>query len=258
MAPRPHWKGYLQLSLVTCPIALYPAVSAAERVSFRKVNRETGNRLRQQLVDSITGQVVESHQEARGYEVGQNRFLMVEEEELETAQMEARTRPFGASASSTSPVGGAHAASVGSEPRRGATSARKIERPEAPQHAPEPTPPPVRVIDNRTIEIERFVPVAQIDARYHDKPYYIAPRDQVGQDAFAVIRDAMGGKGMAGMGRVVLSNRERPIVIEPMGKGLRGMTLRYAHEIRMRRNTLKISLTCRCRRTCSTSRSTFC
>jgi len=60
MPPRAHWKGYLKLSLVSCPIALYPAISAAERVSFRQVNRQTGNRLRQQLVDSVTGEVVQS------------------------------------------------------------------------------------------------------------------------------------------------------------------------------------------------------
>jgi DNA end-binding protein Ku len=56
MAPRPHWKGFLKLSLVSCPVSLYPALAPAERVSFRQVNRQTGNRLRQQLVDSVTGE----------------------------------------------------------------------------------------------------------------------------------------------------------------------------------------------------------
>ena len=59
MAPRAHWKGYLKLSLVSCPVAMHPAIAAAERISFRQVNRQTGNRLRQQLVDSVTGQVVQ-------------------------------------------------------------------------------------------------------------------------------------------------------------------------------------------------------
>src|SRR3954451_5403096 len=94
--PRPHWKGYLKLSLVSCPIALYPAISAAERLSFRQVNRETGHGLRQQLVDSVTGEVVESHNKGRGYEVGENQFLVVQDEELEAARQEARTRPFSA------------------------------------------------------------------------------------------------------------------------------------------------------------------
>jgi Ku protein len=72
----------------------------------------------------------------------------------------------------------------------------------------------------------------QIDPRYYNTPYYVAPRDQVGQEAFAVIRDAMAEKGLVGMGRVVLANRERPIILEPMGIGLLAITLRYAHEVR--------------------------
>ena len=71
MAARAHWKGYLRVSLVSCPIALYPAIAASERISFRQVNRETGSRVRQQLVDSVTGEVVESHNKGRGYEVGE-------------------------------------------------------------------------------------------------------------------------------------------------------------------------------------------
>ncbi len=61
MAPsRPFWKGYLKLSLVSCPIAMFPASSSSERVSFRQINKTTGNRLKQQLVDSVTGDVVET------------------------------------------------------------------------------------------------------------------------------------------------------------------------------------------------------
>ena len=59
-ASRPQWKGYLKLSLVSCPIAIYPAVSAVERISFRQINRNTGNRLRQQFVDAVTGEAVET------------------------------------------------------------------------------------------------------------------------------------------------------------------------------------------------------
>ena len=67
---------------------------------------------------------------------------------------------------------------------------------------------------------------------FHHTPCYIAPRDLVGQEAFAVIRDALSAKDVVGIRRVVLSNRERPIMLEPMGLGLRGTTLRYTHEIR--------------------------
>ena len=94
MAPRPHWKGYLKLSFVTCPILLYPAVSPAERISFRQVNRGTGNRLRQQMVDFVTGEVVDALDKARGYEVGENHFLVVEDQEIAEAKEEAKSLPL--------------------------------------------------------------------------------------------------------------------------------------------------------------------
>ena len=94
MPARANWKGYLKLSLVSCPIALYPAISAAERISFRQVNRQTGNRLRHQLVDVGTGAVVEPSDRGRGYELGEQEYLVVEDRELEQAREEARARPF--------------------------------------------------------------------------------------------------------------------------------------------------------------------
>ena len=231
MPPRPHWKGYLKLSLVSCSISLYPAISAAERISFRQVSRQSGNRLRQQLVDSVTGEVVESQDKGRGYEVGENQFLMVQNEELEAAQQEARSRPFSAASPRITATPPAEVLA----PKREAPKLVEIRRREdAPPIVPPPAPPPVpvRIENNRTIELDRFLPREQIDPRYYNTPYYIAPRDQVGQEAFAVIRDAMAAKGLVGMGRVVLANRERPIIIKPMGVGLLGITLRYAHEVR--------------------------
>src|ERR1700747_2886479 len=86
MSPRPYWKGYLKLSLVSCPIALHAACSSAERVSFRQINRKTGNRLRQQLIDEETREPVEGYDKDRGYEIGKNQFLPVEDEELEAIE----------------------------------------------------------------------------------------------------------------------------------------------------------------------------
>ena len=94
MVPRAHWKGFLKLSLVSCPVALYPAVAASERISFRQVNKQTGNRLRQQLVDVVTGEPVQAHNKGRGYEVGENQFLLVRDDELEAAEQEGRRRPY--------------------------------------------------------------------------------------------------------------------------------------------------------------------
>src|SRR5437763_14644890 len=175
MAPaRPYWNGYLKLSVVSCPIALFSATSSSERISFRQINRKTGNRLRQQLVDDVTREPVDAADKARGFEVGKNEFIVMEDEELEALELES----------------------------------------------------------THTIEIDRFVPAEQIDKRYYDNPYYILPNDKVGQEAFAVIRDAMKGKGMVGLGRAVMSKRERVIALEPHGKGLIGTTLRYPYEVR--------------------------
>ena len=90
----------------------------------------------------------------------------------------------------------------------------------------------IAIESQHTIDIDRFLPRAQIDERYLDAPYYLVPNAKVGQDAFAVIRDAMRGKAMVALGRVVLAKRERVIMLQPWGKGLMGTTLRYAYEVR--------------------------
>jgi len=174
MAPRANWKGYLRLSLVSCPIALYPASSLSEKVSFNRINRKTGNRLKQQNVDSETGDVVPREDAARGFEVAKGQYLIVEDQEIDAVQIES----------------------------------------------------------TRMIEIDQFVPRSEIDDRYIDSPYYLAPDGKVGQDAFAVIRDTIAKMNMVALGRVVLTRREHIIAIEARGRGLLGLTLRYPYEVR--------------------------
>lgn len=174
MLPRAYWKGSLKLSLVTCPVALYPASTTVERTRFHMINTETGNRLKQQMVDSETGEVVEKEQKGRGYEVSKGEYVQIEKEELESVQLES----------------------------------------------------------NHTIDIDNFVPRDEIDRRYLDSPYYMVPDGNAGIDAFAVIRDAMKDQDRVALARVVLSNRERIVAIEPLGKGLLATTLRYAYEVR--------------------------
>jgi DNA end-binding protein Ku len=89
MAPRAFWKGFLRLSLVTCPVELYPATSQAEKTHFHQINRRTGHRLRQQMVDEETGKVVDRDDKARGYEVSKGRYVEVGEDELEAVQVES-------------------------------------------------------------------------------------------------------------------------------------------------------------------------
>src|SRR5215470_11675138 len=174
MAPRAYWKGYLKLSLVSCPIALYPASSSSERVSFNRINKKTGNRLKQQMVDAGTGEPVEKDDIGRGYEYAKGQYIMVEDDELAKIKIES----------------------------------------------------------THTIEIDKFVPRSEIDDRYLDSPYYLSPTDQVGQEAFSVIRDAMREKKMVGLARVVLTRREHVVLLEPFDKGLLATTLRYPYELR--------------------------
>jgi DNA end-binding protein Ku len=171
---RAYWKGYLKLALVSCPIALHAACSSAERISFRQINKATGNRLRQQLVDEHTREPVAAPDKGRGYEVAKGQYLIIEDAELEAIEIES----------------------------------------------------------THVIEIDSFVPRSEIDQRFFDTPYYITPNEPVGQDAFAVIREAMRGKAMVALGRVVLSKRERVIALEAYDKGLLGATLRYPYEVR--------------------------
>jgi hypothetical protein len=83
MAPRAYWKGYLKLSLVSCPVALFPASSEREKISFNQINKETGNRIRYRKVDAETGDEVDSADIIKGYEVGKGQYLEIEPEELE-------------------------------------------------------------------------------------------------------------------------------------------------------------------------------
>jgi DNA end-binding protein Ku len=89
MAPRPSWKGYLKLSLVSCPVALYPAASASEKISLHMLNGGTGNRLKQQYVDSETGDVVERDERVKGYEVTKGDYVILSDDELADVKIES-------------------------------------------------------------------------------------------------------------------------------------------------------------------------
>src|SRR4030081_3663764 len=89
MDPRASWNGSITLSLVSCPVALYPASTSVEKTRFHMINKETGNRLRQQMVDAETGDVVESEQKGRGYELKKGEYVEVEKDELEAVQIES-------------------------------------------------------------------------------------------------------------------------------------------------------------------------
>ena len=174
MAPRAYWKGYLKLSLVSCPIAIFPATSEREKISFHQLNKKTGHRIRYQKVDADTGAEVPADQIVKGYEVSKGEYIEVEPEELEAVAIESK----------------------------------------------------------RMIEIDTFVPRDEIDDLYLNNPYYVVPDGEVGQQAFAVIREAIRKEGMVALGKVVFTSREHVMLLEPRGKGLVGVTLRFPYEVR--------------------------
>ncbi|MCK1362289.1 Ku protein [Bradyrhizobium sp. 199] len=174
MAPRANWKGFLRLSLVTCPVALYPATSESEKISFNQLNRQTGHRVKYLKVDAETGDEVPNEDIVKGYELDKGQYIEVSKEELEEIALES----------------------------------------------------------TRTIEIDEFVGRSDIDPRYLIRPYYIRPDGKVGHDAFAVIRETIREMDKVAIGRVVLTNREHIIALEPMDKGLVGTLLRYPYEVR--------------------------
>jgi DNA end-binding protein Ku len=90
VAPRAYWKGYLKLSLVSCPIALFPATSEREKISFHQINQDTGNRIKYRKVDAETGEEVESDKIIKGYEVGKGQYIDIEPEELEAIAIESK------------------------------------------------------------------------------------------------------------------------------------------------------------------------
>ena len=174
MAPRPAWKGYLKLSLVTCAIELSNAVTESEKISFHILNRKTGHKVRRQYIDAEHGKPVPEKDEVKGYEVDKGKFLLIEEEEIEGVQIES----------------------------------------------------------SHTLNLETFVSKDDIEPIYLDSPYYVTPADEVSAEAFAVIREALAEKKMAGLARIVLWRRERPVIVEPYENGMLLTTLHYDKTVR--------------------------
>jgi DNA end-binding protein Ku len=174
MAPRSFWKGYLKLSLVTCPVAMVPATSETEKVRFHTLNRETGNRVVARYVDSVTRKPVDEDDEARGYPRGEDDYVLLEDDEIENVALES----------------------------------------------------------TRTIDIETFVPTDEVGWIWYDKAHYLTPDDKVGEEAFAVIREAMVANKVVGISRLVMYRRERAVLLEPRDSGIVLWTLRYGDEVR--------------------------
>ncbi len=172
--PRATWNGFLRLSLVSCPVYLTPATTEAAHIRLHQLNPETGNRVRQLLVDSETGEPVDRAAVVKGYEYERHQYVVVPDEELQALRIES----------------------------------------------------------SQTIDLDRFVAGDEVDPLYLDTPYYVHPDGKIAVETFRVIGQAMAETGRLGLGRIVLSNRERMVLVEPRGGGMLMRTLRSAAEVR--------------------------
>lgn len=178
MAPKYYWKGYLKLSLVTCPVAMTPATSESEKVRFHTLNKDTGNRVVSQYIDSVTGKPVKENTEAKGYARGENDYVILTDDDLDAVALETV----------------------------------------------------------KTIDIEKFVPADSIEWVYLEKAHYLMPDDAVGNEAFAVIRDAMKAEKVVGVSKLVMGRRERAVILEPRDEGIVLWSLRFGDEVRPEEN----------------------
>ncbi|MBY4593300.1 MULTISPECIES: Ku protein [Rhizobium] len=171
---RPYWKGYLKLSLVTCPVNMTPATSESAKVRFHTLNKETGNRVVSQYIDSVTGKPVKDENEAKGYARGENDYVILTDDDLDRVALDTV----------------------------------------------------------KTIDIEKFAPAESIEWVYLEKPHYLMPDDAVGNEAFAVIRDAMKADKVVGISKLVVGRREKAVVLEPRDEGIVLWSLRFGDEVR--------------------------
>ncbi|MBZ4689024.1 MAG: Ku domain protein precursor [Cereibacter sp.] len=174
MPQRSFWKGYLKLSLVTCPVTMMPATTESERVRFRTMNAKSGHPVASRYVDAVTGKPVADDDLTKGYPRGEDEHVILEEEDLDSVALDS----------------------------------------------------------TRTIDIETFVEAETIGWIFYDKPHYLLPSDAVGEEAFAVIREAMAATGRVGISRLVMGGRERAVMLAPRGDGIVLWTLRYGDEVR--------------------------
>ncbi len=174
MAPHPTWKGYLRLSLVSCPVRLYPATTRSERVSFHLLNPKTHNRIELRPHDPETDEEIPRDQLVRGYEFDKGRYVVVDQPEIDALRIES----------------------------------------------------------SEAIDLVRFVDEAAVDPIFFATPYFIAPEGKIADETFRVVQQAMRAERKAGIGRVVLSTREHPVLLIPRRRGMMLMTMRSSEEVR--------------------------
>jgi DNA end-binding protein Ku len=173
MAARANWRGYLKLSLVSCPVKLFTATTTTNRITFHMLHKDTHNRVQMKPHDPELG-AVERSDLVKGYEFEKDRYVVVPEEELGEVQIES----------------------------------------------------------SKTISIVGFVDAPSVDSMYLGSPYFLAPDGPIAEETYRVIQSAMTQRKKSALGRVVLSGRERQVVIQTRGSGFTLTTLRHHNEVR--------------------------
>lgn len=172
--PRPSWSGHLRVSLVTCPIALAPATTEADRIRLNQINPKTGNRISLKPVDAETGEPVERGDVVKGYQYEKGRYVVLDKADLDDLQIES----------------------------------------------------------TRILDLTSFVDRDSVNELFVETPYYVYPEGKTGVDAFRVIAQAMRNRKKVGIGSIVLTSREHPVMVEPHEEGLMMSLLRTAEEVR--------------------------
>ncbi|MGH6859232.1 MAG: Ku protein [Phyllobacterium sp.] len=174
MAPKANWKGYLKIGELTCPVALYTAASTSDRIAFHTLNRETGHRVQRQFVDSDNGKPVEREDQVKGFEVGENDYVVLEPDEVAAAVPES----------------------------------------------------------DKSLSVGAFIASDELDDVYFDKPYYLAPSDKTGEEAFVLIREGLKARKVAALAQTVIFRRARTLLIRAEEQGLIATTLNFDYEVR--------------------------
>ncbi|PDQ23020.1 Ku protein [Mesorhizobium sanjuanii] len=170
---RAAWKGFLKIGTVSCGVKIIGAITEADKIHFKILNREDGLPVKSAYVDEKTGDTVDTADQLKGYEIEKDEFIQIEPDDIKK----------------------------------------------------------IKLVSQHTLEVGEFVPIAEVDTRYLEKPYYLAPADGASLEAFAVIRDAMARKKVAARSCVVLYQRGREVLIQPLGKGMLLTELRTHDEM---------------------------
>lgn len=173
MAARALWKGQLRLSLVSIPIEIYSATRSGARVGFRQIHKPSGKPIRYEKTVPGIGPV-DGDEIVKGYETGEEEYLLIDPEEIEAIKLETR----------------------------------------------------------KTFELVQFVGACEIPPLYFDKPYYLVAADELAEDAYRVVRDALRQSEKIGLGQLTMRGKEYLAAVKPCGDGLLLETLHYAEEVR--------------------------